>query len=387
MSPAQSGPGPAGTPDAAGTQTRLGGARARLAVGRPGVVDDGGASGQTTPAAGIPAVRVTGLTKTYQDVRAVDGVSLTLAPGEIIGLLGRNGAGKTTLMRLVTAQTHPTCGVVQVFGENPYENARAQHRMCFVREAQKYPDSFTVTHVLTAASWFYPNWDAAFADHLVEEFDLPRRRAMRKLSRGQLSAAGVIVGLAARAPLTFFDEPYAGLDAVARQQFYDRLLADYAEHPRTVILSTHLIDEVADLLTHVVTIDHGRILMDAPAEELRGAAVTLVGSARAVDAVLARAQMPVLHRSAIGAIAQVTVAAPMPDDVARAARERGIEVHPVSLQQLIVHVTRASVGFTGGDSAGLADDGDLYAVGHNPATADPSATSPTVANPTEEAVS
>ena len=106
---------------------------------------------------------------------------------------------------------------------------------------------------------------------------LPRNRAVKKLSRGMRSAVGIVIGLAARAELTMLDEPYAGLDAVARHLFYDRLLADYAEHPRTVLLSTHLIDEVADLLEHVVMIDHGRIAMDAPADDVRGHAATVSG--------------------------------------------------------------------------------------------------------------
>ena len=97
------------------------------------------------------------------------------------------------------------------------------------------------------------------------------------------SAVGIVIGLAARAEITLFDEPYLGLDAVARQIFYDRLLADYAEHPRTVLLSTHLIDEVANLLEHVIVIDQGRITVDAPAEDLRGRAVTVSGRAAAVD--------------------------------------------------------------------------------------------------------
>ena len=93
---------------------------------------------------------------------------------------------------------------------------------------------------------FFPHWDQSFADRLVAEFGLPMKRRIKKLSRGQLSAVGVIIGLASRAEITFFDEPYLGLDAVARQIFYDRLLEDYATHPRTVILSSHLIDEVAN---------------------------------------------------------------------------------------------------------------------------------------------
>ncbi len=116
-------------------------------------------------------------------------------------------------------------------------------------------------HVLSLASHLFPNWDDEFAQSLVDDFKLPRKRDVRKLSRGMLSALGVTIGLAARAPLTFFDEPYLGLDAVARQLFYDRLLADYAEHPRTVVLSTHLIDEVADLIEHVLLLDRGKLVL------------------------------------------------------------------------------------------------------------------------------
>ena len=159
---------------------------------------------------------------------------------------------------------------------------------------------------------------------------------MKKLSRGQLSAVGVIVGLASRAPLTFFDEPYLGLDAVARQIFYDRLLADYAEHPRTVVLSTHLIDEVGDLLEHVLVIDEGRILIDRDADELRGSATTVVGSRAAVDAFVAGRD--VLHRDGVGGLASVTVAG-LDDADRRAATAAGLELAPVSLQQLVVRST------------------------------------------------
>jgi hypothetical protein len=123
----------------------------------------------------------------------------------------------------------------------------------FVREDQRYPDygswpAFQVRHALRAASWFYPNWDADLAAALVADFGLPLGRRVAKLSRGMRSALGIVIGLAARAEVTLFDEPYAGLDPVARKLFYDRMLADYAEHPRTVLLSTHLIDEAAGLM-------------------------------------------------------------------------------------------------------------------------------------------
>jgi ABC-2 type transport system ATP-binding protein len=193
--------------------------------------------------------------------------------------------------------------------------------------------------VLASAPWFFENWDADFAARLVEDFRVPVTRDVKKVSRGQLSAVGVIVGLASRAPLTFFDEPYLGLDAVARQIFYDRLLEDYSEHPRTVILSTHLIDEVSNLLEHVRVIDEGRILMDQDAEELRESASTVVGRKADVDAFVSGRE--VLHREGIGGLASVTVSG-LTDDERRAAAEAGLELAPVSLQQLIVRKTTAS---------------------------------------------
>jgi ABC-2 type transport system ATP-binding protein len=222
----------------------------------------------------MSVIRMNGVTKRYGEVTALDGVSVELGENQIHGLLGRNGAGKTTVMQILTGQAFETSGTVEVFGQHPYENAAVLNRVCFIKESQKYPDTFRVKHAIRAAELLFPNWDAAFAAELMADFALPGNRSIKKLSRGMLSAVGVIIGLASRAPLTFFDEPYLGLDAVARQLFYDRLLADYAEHPRTVVLSTHLIDEVSDLIEHVVLIDKGRILIDEDAETLRSRAVT-----------------------------------------------------------------------------------------------------------------
>ena len=285
-------------------------------------------------------IRVEGLGKTYghgaNAVHAVADASFALEENRIHGLLGRNGAGKTTLMQLLTGQEFATTGGIEVFGESPVENARVLDRICFIKESQRYPDDFRVKHVLRSAPWFFPEWDQDFADELVESFRLPLNRRVKKLSRGQLSAVGVIVGLASRAPLTFFDEPYLGLDAVARQLFYDTLLADFAEHPRTVVLSTHLIDEVSNLLEHVVVIDEGRIIIDADAEELRGSAIDVVGARSVVESFTADRE--VLHRSALGGLATATIAG-LAEAGRAAARAAGLELAPVSLQQLVIRTT------------------------------------------------
>ena len=249
-------------------------------------------------------IEVTDLTKKYRKSEALRGINLALEPGRIYGLLGRNGAGKTTLMSILTAQGFASSGEVRVFGEHPYENERVLNRICFIRESQKYPDSFTAEHAFKSAALFFANWSQELADRLVTDFQLPLRRNIKKLSRGQLSAVGVIIGLASRAELTFFDEPYLGLDAVARQLFYDRLVEDYSRHPRTVVLSSHLIDEVANLLEHVIVIDQGRIIMDDDAETIRGSAFTVVGSAEKVRTFLGGRE--VVHADNFASLASVT---------------------------------------------------------------------------------
>jgi ABC-2 type transport system ATP-binding protein len=283
-------------------------------------------------------IEVNSLTKRYRDTLAVDDVSFTIEKDTIYGLLGRNGAGKTTVMSILTAQNFATSGDVRVFGEHPYENSRVLSRMCFVRESQKYPDDATPRHAFTAASLFFTNWDQALADRLIHDFQLPMKHTIKKLSRGQLSAVGVIIGLASRAELTFFDEPYLGLDAVARQIFYDRLIEDYAEHPRTIILSSHLIDEVSNLIERVIVIDKGKILVNEETDAMRDRAVTVVGDAAKVDAWASGRE--ILHREELGRVASVTVLGHLSADERAAVAASGLDLAPVSLQQLIVRLTQ-----------------------------------------------
>ena len=296
----------------------------------------------------MTVIEVQHLTKRYKDTLALDDVSVRFEKDTIYGLLGRNGAGKTTLMSILTAQNFGTSGSARVFGEDPYENARVLSRICFVRESQRYPEDALPTHAFRMASLFFPNWDQAFAEELLADFELPLKTRIKKLSRGQLSAVGVIIGLASRAEITFFDEPYLGLDAVARQLFYDRLLADYAEHPRTIILSSHLIDEVANLIERVVVIDGGRIVLDDETDAVRSRAATIVGDQTAVDLFVTGRE--VIHRENLGRVASVTVLGDLTADDRAALQASDLDVAPVSLQQLVVRLTQhAARGAAKGD--------------------------------------
>ncbi|MGB3699097.1 MAG: ABC transporter ATP-binding protein [Gordonia sp. (in: high G+C Gram-positive bacteria)] len=293
----------------------------------------------TAPAVS-PAIAADRLTKRYGATVALDEVSFALPADTICGLFGRNGAGKTTLMSILTAQNLPTSGRARIFGEDPYENTRVLPRICFVRESQRYPEDAVPTHAFAMARLFFPNWDQAFADRLVADFQIPVSTRIKKLSRGQLSAVGVVIGLASRADVTFFDEPYLGLDAVARQIFYDRLLEDYGDHPRTIVLSSHLIDEISSLIEHVFVVDAGRLVLDESADDLRGLAFTVVGVEAAIDRFLGDRE--VLHRERMGPVASVTALGGLsPNDYVDLS-ELGLTTAAVPMQELIVRLTQHS---------------------------------------------
>jgi ABC-2 type transport system ATP-binding protein len=281
-----------------------------------------------------PTISVNGLTRRYRDQLALDDVTVDIEGPCITGLLGRNGAGKSTLLRIIANQEFASAGTVRVFGTSPVENDAILRRMVLVREDQAFPD-FRVHHALRAASWFYPNWSDELAETLLRDFDLPVNRSIKRLSRGMRSALGIVIGLAAQAEITLFDEPYAGLDPVARRLFYDRLLASFAEHPATVILSTHLIDEAADLLERVVMIDHGRIVFDAAADDVRGSATNVSGPVAAVEEFVAGRRT--WDRRRIAAHESVVVAGALDDGDWARARKLHLSLESLSMQQVMVH--------------------------------------------------
>lgn len=287
-----------------------------------------------------------GLTRRYKGAAALEDVTLDIEPGVITGLLGRNGAGKTTLMSLITAQDRPSAGTVSVNGRDPFEHAEIIEQMCFVRDNQRYPDDYKLKHAIRAASIFYPHWSQQLADRLIELFRIPSKPVIKKFSRGQLSALGIVLGLASRSPITFFDEPYLGLDATARGIFYDELLRDYAAHPRTIILSTHLIDEMDRLLERVIVLDQGRVVRHADVDELRGGAYQVAGKAAAVDRFVRDRR--VLSRRTIGGLGTAVLEGVLGDEDRAEAASGGLEITPVSLQDLV-----AAYGL--GDAV---DDGD-----------------------------
>ena len=249
------------------------------------------------------------ITKCYKDKRALDGVTLTLEQGKIYGLIGRNGAGKTTLLSVLTAQNPATAGTVTLDGEPVWENRKALEHLCFSRElnisSESGLGSIKAREYLRMASIYYTGWDQAMAEKLIDLFQLPVKKRLNKLSKGMLSMVTIIVALASKADFTFLDEPVAGLDVVAREQFYKLLLQEYTDTGRTFVISTHIIEEAADVLEEIIILKDGKVLLEADTQALVSSARYISGRTEDVDAVTAG--LEVHHAEVLGRSKSATV--------------------------------------------------------------------------------
>ena len=275
------------------------------------------------------------ITKAYGGREVLRDISLTLEPGRIYGLIGRNGAGKTTLLSILTAQNPATGGTVSLDGQPVWENRKSLEKLCFSRELTANAESglaaMKVKEYLRIASIYYPGWDKEMEKRLVELFQLNTKKKLAKLSKGMLSMVTIIVAICSKAPYTILDEPVAGLDVVAREQFYKLLLEEYTETGRTFVVSTHIIEEASDILEEVIVLHEGRLLLMEETQSLLDRVRHVSGKAEEVDA--ATAGLELHHTETVGRSKGVTVFLQPGQSV---DETRDVSVQPVSLQRAFV---------------------------------------------------
>lgn len=212
-----------------------------------------------------------GLTKKYGKKEVLHSLDLKLEKGKIYGLIGRNGAGKTTLLSLLSAQNPKTQGEILLDGQTVWENQEALKHIYFSREINPSSTVYSglkVKEFLKIAEAYLPNWDKKMASELIQLFHLDVKKRISKLSKGMTSMITIITALASKADFTFLDEPVAGLDVVAREQFYRILLKEFTESDRTFVVSTHIIEEASDLFEEVIFLHEGEILLKENTQEL-----------------------------------------------------------------------------------------------------------------------
>ena len=249
-----------------------------------------------------PVIEARNLSKTYGGgVRALDGVSFTVQPGRIVGLIGPNGAGKTTALKAILGLTHVE-GDLKVLGLDPRtERDQVMEQVCFIADVAVLPKWLRVSDALSYVQGVHPRFDRARAEDFLRRTDVRPRARVRELSKGMVTQLHLALILAIDAKLLVLDEPTLGLDLLYRRAFYDTLLNDYFDHERTILITTHQVEEIENLLTDVMFIQHGRLVLDAPVEQLATRfSQVLVAPDRAAEA---RALGPFHEREVFGRLA------------------------------------------------------------------------------------
>lgn len=240
-------------------------------------------------------IEVSGLSRRFGRKEALRDVSLRVGRGQVFGLVGENGAGKTTLIQHLLGAYQAKTGSVRVFGIDPvYDPTAVLGRIGYLSEDRDLPRWMRVKELMRYTQAFYPNWDPAFAEKLREEFGLAADAKIGNLSRGELARAGLLAALAHRPELLLLDEPSSGLDAVARQHILAAVVRTVADEGRTVVFSSHLLEEVERVADHVAMIHEGRVVLDMTMDEVKARHRKYI--VRAKEAGMARPELPgVIH--------------------------------------------------------------------------------------------
>lgn len=277
------------------------------------------------------------LSVVYGDLEAVRNVSFHLPAGKIYGLLGRNGAGKTSLLSVLASFREPSSGSVTVGGEQPFENAKIMKEVSFIYDIDYKDETDKIKAAIESVARHRPHFDTGYALELARKFNLPLDKQLKQLSKGMQSAFNVCIGLASRSPVTILDEVYLGMDAPSREIFYRELLEDQERHPRTFILSTHLVSEMDYLFEEVIIIHKGQFVLQDDYESLTSRGVSITGPAAKVDEFIQG--MKVLNVQQLGSTKAVMVYGELSEEAQLAAHRAGLEIGPISLQDLFIHLT------------------------------------------------
>jgi ABC-2 type transport system ATP-binding protein len=246
----------------------------------------------------MACIEARGLRKAYGATVALDGMDLRVEEGRILGLIGPNGAGKTTALNAILGLT-PYQGELRVLGRNPWSERDALMReVCFIADVAVLPRWIRVSQALDYVAGVHPCFDRAKAEALLGKTNIKRASRVRELSKGMVTQLHLALVLAIDARLLVLDEPTLGLDLLYRKQFYDALLNDYYDASRTIVVTTHQVDEIQHILTDVMFVNRGRIVLDSSMEDFEARYAEVM--VRPEQAAAARALGPIHERQVFG---------------------------------------------------------------------------------------
>lgn len=287
-------------------------------------------------------IEIKNVTKTFNHAPALQDITLTFEPEKIYGLLGQNGAGKSTLLNLITNRIFPDSGTITIDGENNLENDHALNKLYLMSEKNCYPEEMKISQALKWSRVFYPDFDMDYAMKLLNTFKLDPKKRIKALSTGYTSIFKLVIALSTNAPYIFLDEPVLGLDANYREEFYKILLEKYIEHPCTIIISTHLIEEISHLIEDTVILKEGKVISTASKDELLAMGYCVSGKGSDVDAYTALCRKN--HKTVLGTdcLGNLKIAYILGDSKDVPAH---LDVSGMNLQKLFVEMTK-SQGFS-----------------------------------------
>jgi ABC-2 type transport system ATP-binding protein len=246
----------------------------------------------------MACIEARGLRKAYGTTIALDGVDMRVEEGRILGLIGPNGAGKTTALNAILGLI-PYQGALKVLGRDPWtERDQLMRDVSFIADVAVLPRWLRVSHALDYVEGVHPRFDRAKAEGFLAKTDIKRTSKVRELSKGMVAQLHLSLVMAIDARLLVLDEPTLGLDILYRKQFYDSLLNDYFDRSRTILVTTHQVEEVQDVLTDIMFIDRGRIVLECTMEEFESRYLEVM--VRPENVAAARALKPIHERQVFG---------------------------------------------------------------------------------------
>lgn len=276
------------------------------------------------------------LCKTYGDKAALKNVNLDIHGNELIGLIGTNGSGKTTLMKLLAGLLDKTSGSIHVFGEEPMDNLNILERIVYTYHDLNLPPEQSLKNLLNSYELMYPNFDRVFAEKLIKLFNLNPKAKYKSLSQGMMSLFNFICGLSTRAELTMLDEPILGMDVTVRKSAYEILLRDYMEHPRTIIISSHILSELEDILSEMIILDKGEVLLYDNIDNIRDSAYRVDGNLESLNDFINNKN--ILYRSSNQLHSYIIVKEQITEAAERDAKAHGLTISRIRPEELYVYL-------------------------------------------------
>jgi len=282
-------------------------------------------------------INATGLTKTFGKMAAIDNLDLSISGDAIIGLIGRNGAGKTTLMKMIVGQLDINVGQLEVFGEAPMDNLDVLENIVYTYHNMQYDRALRLKAIIENYDIMFRDFDLEFAMKLLDYFALDPKLKFKNLSQGMASTFNFICGLSCRARLTMFDEPVLGMDVTVRKAAYEVLLREFSEHPRTFIVSSHLLSEIEGVLSDIILIDDGKLVLYENIDALRQKAYRVEGERDAVDTFTNGKN--IIYKKG-GLSAETVVYEELTETVGSEAKRQNLTVSAVRAEDICIYLTR-----------------------------------------------